>query len=119
MQHTSYLRHHTKSIAALLLLLCAFQAYGADTFSAGQLSIPSVAIGAATYYDMLVTVSNPIIQGGAPNGSQDTYDPVSKRLMIPSVTSNGTTYTNVVATVDSMVSVGGISGALPGRSKRH
>ncbi len=113
MQNTSILRQRARSVAiALLFLVCVHQAHGADTYSGGQLSIPAVAVGSATFTNMVVTPLSIIrVQGGTANGNEDTYDPTSNQLTIPAVVYEGTTYTNVVITVGTLVSVASVTGA--------
>src|SRR5208282_5537730 len=102
MQCISSLRQHAQSLtAALLLLLCATAAC-ADTYSGGVLTMPSLAIGSATYSNVVVNVGN-IVSG--PTGSfpygptgiatdvtVDSYDPGTNELTVQSVRSGGTTY---------------------------
>jgi uncharacterized repeat protein (TIGR03803 family) len=101
--------------AALVSLFCAAAAYGTDSYNPAthQLTMPSVAIGHATYSNMVVAlgsiVSGP--SGTTPAGSQDTYNPGTNRLTIQSVTLGAVTYHNVVVTVASLITIGGVSGA--------
>jgi phospholipase C len=113
---TSSLRRYSGSIkAALLFLVCIAAAYGSDTYSPAnkQLSIPTVAIGYATYSNMVVSVGSIVSgpTGTAPNGSEDRYNPANNELTVPEVTVGANTYYNVVATVASLVSIGGVAGA--------
>src|ERR1035438_1215912 len=100
MQCISFLRQHTQSLtAAVLFLVCSAAAY-ADTYSGGLLSMPSLAIGSATYSTVVISpisLSDVLAYtvGGTPSGSEDSYDPASARLTIPTITVGGTTYTNV------------------------
>jgi hypothetical protein len=114
MQCASFLRQYARSIAAaLLLLVCAGEAFGTDTYSGGMLSAPSVSIGSATFTNMVVTVGS-IVQGptgSSGNGSSDTYDPATNRLTIPNVVVGSTTYHNVIITVGTLVSVQSVTGA--------
>jgi hypothetical protein len=80
MRCLSSLRHHAQSLtAALLFLVGAAAAYGADSYNPAnkQLTIPTIAIGSATYSNMVVTVGKIISgpTGTSPNGSLDSYDP--------------------------------------------
>jgi len=110
---TSFLRRHAgASVATLLLLGCAFGAWGTDSYDGASLTIPSVTVGSATYSNMVVTVGSIVSgpSGTAPDASQDSYDPASNRLTVPAVTLGGRTYYNVVVTVHSLISIGGVSG---------
>jgi phospholipase C len=103
----------TRFVAAALLIAGAGAAYGADTYNAGQLSIPSLGIGGATYSNVVVTVgsivSGPV--GTSPYGIVDTYNPANGQLNVQSVTVGSATYYNVVITVAGLVSIGGVAGA--------
>ncbi len=112
MQFTTWLRPHEPLLLGMLLLLvCAGAARASDTYSAGQLSIPSVGIGSATYSNLVVTPDIILsVMGGAPRGGEDSYDPASKELSIASVVVGSATYTNVLITVGSLVSIGSVSG---------
>jgi uncharacterized repeat protein (TIGR03803 family) len=106
--------------APLLLVLSLIFGYAgvtraADNFvpSSRQLTMTSVAIGTATFTDMVVTVGA-IVSG--PTGSSaytsaDTYDPVSGHLSVPAVNVDGKAFYNVVVTVQGLVSVGAVTGA--------
>jgi hypothetical protein len=111
----SYLRHQLRSIiVGLLCLISTAAAYGSDTYNAatGQLTIPSVTIGSATYFNMVVAVGGVVSIGSAPaNGSQDSYNPTTNQLTIPTVMVGTTPYYNVVATVGSLISIGSVTGA--------
>ena len=119
MLRTSSLRQQAQSVtAALLFLVCATAAYGADTYIGGVLTMPSLAIGSATYANVVIS---PITRsdvlaytmGGTPNGSEDSYDPGTARLTIPTITVGNITFTNVIVSVPSTVSVSisGVAGA--------
>lgn len=116
MQRFQSLRQNKRSLgAALLLIFCATATYGADTYDplSRQLSIPSVAVGSASYTNMVLTVLN-IVSGPVgtfPYGSQDTYDPVTNNLTVPSVLVGSTHYFNVVVAVAALNSIGSVSGA--------
>lgn len=109
------LRHRARSITtALVFLVCAGTAW-ADTYypATSELTIPSVSVGGATYFNVLVTIAR-LVSGppGTPaNGDEDSYDTASGQLTVPSMTVGSTTYYNVVATVRDFVSVGQVSGA--------
>jgi hypothetical protein len=114
--HSSSVRRPARSIlAALLLLVGACSAYGADTYDASnkQLTISSVVIGSATYSNMVVrigaVVSGPT--GTSPNGSGDTYNPANAQLTVRTVMLGNATFYNVVATVTGLVTIGSVAGA--------
>ncbi len=119
MQFPSFLRNHVQGIAAALFFpVCATATYGADTYSGGVLTIPSLAIGAATYSNVVISpiTLNDVLSytvGGTPNGSEDSYDPETAELTIPTITVGDVTYTNVIVSVPSTVSasIGGATGA--------
>jgi hypothetical protein len=95
--------------SAVLLLCCTCAAHSADTYNSanGQLTIPALMIGSASYSNVVVKVGSVLSdQQGAPNGSVDTYNPMNKQLAIPAVNVGDTTYTNVLITVGSLVSIG-------------
>jgi uncharacterized repeat protein (TIGR03803 family) len=97
----------------LLWCLAGTPALATDTYSAGQLTMPAVAIGGATFSNMVVTigaiVSGP--NGSSPVGTVDRYDPATQQLTVPAVSVGAATYYNVIAKVTSLVSVGAVSGA--------
>ncbi len=74
----------------------------------GELTVPLVTIGGATFNNMVVGVGHIVSgpSGAIPNGSEDAYDTASDQLTVPTVTVGNTTYHNVVATVASVVSIG-------------
>jgi hypothetical protein len=95
--------------SVVLLLCCAAAVHAADSYDTanGQLSIPALVIGSASYSNVIVTVDSVLsIQEGAPVGSVDTYTPANQQLAIPAVTVGSKTYTNVLITVKSLVSIG-------------
>jgi phospholipase C len=108
------LRNCARSLlTAMLMLIGGAAAYGADSYSAGQLTMPSVVIGGATYSNMVVTVGS-IVSG--PTGSSaygvlDSYDPGTNQLSVQSVRVGSATYYNVVVTVAGLVSIGAVTGA--------
>jgi hypothetical protein len=84
-----------------LLLVFGASAYGADSFSAGKLTIPTLVIGNATYSNVVVTVGS-ILSGPAgstPIGTVDTYNPANGQLTVQAVTLGPNTLYNVVVTV--------------------
>ncbi len=97
---------------ALALIVPAFRAVGADTFATGQLTISSLAIGDATYSNVVINVGEIISgpTGTAPNSNEDRYNPVNGQLSVPLVTVGTSTYYNVVASVSGLVSVGSVAG---------
>jgi 6-phosphogluconolactonase (cycloisomerase 2 family) len=110
------LRRHARSLlGALLLMCCAVQAHGTDSYDPAnkQLSIPLVNIGDASYANVVVTVGS-IVSGPAgatANGNTDSYDPASQQLTVQSVVLGSLTYHNVIVTVASLVSIGSVGGA--------
>lgn len=86
---------------------------GVVNYTAGHLSIPSLTIGNATYSDVVVTVGTRVSgpTGTTPNGTKDSYDPLTNQLTIPTVLLGSTTYYNVIITVGSLVSIGSVAGA--------
>src|ERR1039457_3645880 len=96
MHYTSSLRRQARSVlAALLVLFCAAEAQGFDSYSniavPPTLTIPSLGIGSATYSTVMIpgiTIGDVvgIDNNGIPAGSEDTYTPSNQHLFIPSVT---------------------------------
>lgn len=117
----SSMRAQAQSIAsALLFLSCSAAVHASDMFSGTELTIPAVAIGSATFSNMVVTPKSILSRtGGTPIGTEDTYDPANNELFIPSVVFEGNTYTNVLITVGQLVSVGGVTGAGPCSESRR
>ena len=89
-------------------------AQAADSFdpASGQLTIPALTIGSASYTGVVVTPAKIVsILGAGPIGSSDTYDPDNHQLNIPSVVvSGGSTYDNVVIDVGTLVSIASVTG---------
>lgn len=114
---TSYPTHAFKALMAggILALAGSGTAFGLDTYNAStrQLTIPSLAIGAATYSDVVVTVGNVLKppSGSAPDGSTDSFNPSNGQLTVQAVVVGSTTYYNVVASVAGLVSIGAVTGA--------
>ena len=106
-------RKNARILAATLILTWTGAACGADTYNAGELSMPRVAIGGATYSNMVVTVGSIVSgpSGTGPYGVEDRYDPGSKQLTVQAVTAGSATYYNVVVTVADLISIGGVAGA--------
>ncbi len=116
MRHSCSSRAHIEAAAALLLpLLCAGAASAMDTYApgTGQLSVPVLQIGGATYSNVVVSIGTIVSGPTAPPASAgvDSYDPVSMQLTVPSVSLAGAIYDNVVANVSGLVSIGGVTGA--------
>ncbi len=115
MKRTSLSRNPVVVIAAVLLACGAAAARGAATYTTAtdRLTLPAVAIGGATYSDVVVTVGTIVSgpEGTSADGTVDTYDPDTAQLTVQSVTVGSATYYNVVVTVSSLVSIGGVSGA--------
>jgi hypothetical protein len=86
-------------------------ATGVDTYSAGQLSIPSVQIqGGAEYTNVVINVGTIVSAGGGmPVNVRDIYDPATKRLTIAAVVVGSKVYTNAIVTVGRVDSVGGVA----------
>jgi phospholipase C len=100
-------------LAAALIMIFTGAAFGADTYNAGELSMSSVAIGGATYSNMVVRVEA-IVSGPSGTGAYgvlDRYDPGSKQLTVQAVTVGSATYYNVVVTVADLISIGAVAGA--------
>jgi uncharacterized repeat protein (TIGR03803 family) len=103
------------SLTCLLCLAGTAVASAADSYNlaTGELSLPTVVIGGATYSNMVVgigaIISGPT--GTTANGSVDSYDPRTNQLTIQTVTAGSNTYYNVIATVAAVVSSGGVTGA--------
>jgi hypothetical protein len=81
--------------------------------STGTVTIPTLAIGGATYSDVVLAVAGLVSgpSGTSPNGSEDSYDPESNQLTVQAVTLGSTTYYNVVATAGKLTSIGSVTGA--------
>lgn len=96
-----------KKILLLILSSISLSAYAVDTYTNGQLSIPTVQVGPNTYTNVVVTLGTIVSIGtGAPNGFIDTYNLTTGQLSIPSVIVGSTTYSNVVITIGSVVTTG-------------
>ncbi len=102
------------ALAAVLIMAGSAAANGADTYSAGLLTMPTLLIGGATYTDMVVRVGS-IVSGPAGSsayGIEDSYDPDARQLTVQTVTVGVlATYYNVIVTVAGLVSIGAVSGA--------
>ena len=99
----------------LLMLACAGAAYATDSYNPSnkQLTMPSVAIGSATYSNMVVTVGGILFgpSGTTANGPVDVYNPQNNQLTVQNVTLGAATYHNVVVSVAGFVSASGVVGA--------
>jgi hypothetical protein len=96
-----------------VLLAGGAAAYGADSYSGGKLTLPTLVVGNATYSGVVVTLGSILSgpAGNAPIGTVDTYNPANGQLTLQAVTVGSITVYNVVVTVSSLVSIGGVSGA--------
>lgn len=83
------------------------------TYGAGELTVPSLAIGTASYSDVIVTVANLVSgpSGTSPNGSTASYNPANRLMTIPDGFDGSAQYYNVVLKVGNLVSIGGVTGA--------
>lgn len=86
-------------------------ATGVDTYSGGQLTIPSVQIqGGVEYTNVVINVGTIISAGGGmPANVRDVYDPATKRLTVAAARVGNKVYTNAIVTVDKVDSVGGVA----------
>jgi phospholipase C len=108
------LRRGARSVVAAMLIMAGTSvACGADSYSAGLLTMPSVLIGGAAYSDMVVRVGSIVSgpSGSSAYGIEDSYDPDTKQLTVQTVTVGSATYYNVIVTVAGLVSIGAVSGA--------
>jgi hypothetical protein len=85
---------------------------GADSYSAGDLTISAVQVGANVFTDVVlaVTPKNVVSVGGnMPTAALDQYEPSMGELFIPAVQVGATVFTNVTitATPSDVVSIGG------------
>jgi uncharacterized repeat protein (TIGR03803 family) len=96
----------------VMTLVTAGRAFGADSYSGGQLTAQTVTLGGATFTNVVVTISGIVSgpSGSAPVGSVDVFDPVKRHISVPAVTVGANTYYNVVAKVAGLVSIGSVSG---------
>jgi hypothetical protein len=86
---------------------------GLPHYSDGQLTIPALLIGYATYSNVVVPVSGIISgpMGTNSNGSVPYYDPATGQLTIPAFMVDSIEYYNLVAIVGSGISIGSVTGA--------
>jgi len=82
-------------------------------YAAGKLTIPTITIGAVTYYNVVVTISGIVSgpTGSAPIGTAVTYDPADGEMSIPAGSIGNTIYYNLVVKLSGLVSIGGVTGA--------
>ena len=113
MMFTSPWRLAQSIAAAGLLLGCALAASAADTYSAGQLTIPTLTNGPVTYTNVVVGVgaitSGP--SGGAAITTVDSLSTATGQITVPTVHVGANTFYNTAVTVASLVSIGSVSGA--------
>jgi hypothetical protein len=83
---------------------------GADTYSGGELTVPSVQVGADVYTGVVTVGRIVSVAGGMPNASEDIYNPANGELSIPAVVAGGKVYTNVTITVGSIISASATPG---------
>jgi hypothetical protein len=83
------------------------------SYSAGQVTLPTVFIGGASFSNMVVTISKVDSgpTGSTPASGAIVYNPASGEVTVPEVTVGANTYYNAVATVTDLVSVASVSGA--------
>jgi hypothetical protein len=81
--------------------------------STRRLTIPTLAIGSATYSNVVVTVAGIVSgpSGSTPNGAVDSYDPETAQLTVQTVTVGPNTYHNVVVMLTGLDSIGSVTGA--------
>ena len=98
-----------KFFISIYLFFAVAHVWAVDTYNPanGQLTIPTVQVGSATYNNVVVSVGEVIkINGGIPEGAKDSYNITTNILNIPAVLVGNTTYTNVTVSVGNVVSVG-------------
>ena len=109
-------RHLWISTAALCLLAGTAAAQPLDTYdpARGQLTIPTLSVGSATFTNVVVSVGlgNIVVapSGSQPKGTVDTYDPASNHLTVQQVQVGAKTYYNVVVAPTGLLSAGGVTG---------
>lgn len=114
MQSAAFSRRLLRPLSvATMLFACATAAHGSDSYSGGVLTMSSLSVGGATYSQVVVRVSSILTEpaGTAANGSTDSYDPTSGRLVVQSVTVGSANFYNAVASVAALVSIASLSGA--------
>ncbi len=108
----SHRKNAASILAATLIMIWTGAAHGADSYNAGQLTMPTVVIGVASYSNMVVRVGS-IVSGPSGNsayGVEDSYDPQTNLLTVQAVKVGSATYYNVIVTVAGLVSIGGVTG---------
>ncbi len=83
------------------------------TYEQGQLTVPVLSIGSATYADVVVTPGR-LLSGptrAAPAAGIPVYTPGNGQMSIPVGFAGTTQYNNVVITVNELASIGSVSGA--------
>jgi uncharacterized repeat protein (TIGR03803 family) len=81
---------------------------GADTYSAGAVTLSEVQVGPVIYTNVVATISS--IQshgGGMPKSTVDVYTPSSHQLAVAAVQAGGAVFTNALVTPGTIKSVGG------------
>jgi ELWxxDGT repeat protein len=113
MQYTASPRDDARTIiTALLLLVCAASASGADIYNGTTLRIPALTVGSSSLSNVVVVPAAIVnVNSGAASGSADSYNPASGQLTAPSVLAGASTYNNVILTLASLVSIGSVAGA--------
>jgi uncharacterized repeat protein (TIGR03803 family) len=107
-------RRARPTLPILVSLVCTTAAHAADTYVAGgQLTIPELVIGSASYSNVVVTIGAIISgpAGSAASGTVDRYDPGTNELTVQAVNVGSSTFYNVVVTVADLVSIGSVTGA--------
>jgi hypothetical protein len=100
------------------LLLCCVAgtapALASDIYLApyNQLTIPTLAIGSASYSNVVVKVGKLVSgpTGSSATATGDSYNPATLQLTAPAVTLGSSGYFNIVATVAGLVSIGSADG---------
>jgi hypothetical protein len=83
------------------------------TYEQGQLTVPLLSIGSATYADVVVAPGR-LLAGptsSAPAAGIPVYTPANGQMSIPVGFAGTTQYNNVVITLNHLVSIGSVSGA--------
>jgi uncharacterized repeat protein (TIGR03803 family) len=81
---------------------------GADTYSGGALSVPTIQVlGGDVYTGVAATVGRiDGVGGGMPTVAVDSYNPATHQVTIPAIASGGRVYTNVAFTPGAVRGVG-------------
>lgn len=103
--------HSMRSLTTALWLLVSTQAYGFDTYDQAnnQLTIPTIAIGGATFSNMVITVGTVLSgpTGTTPNARKDSYNPLTGVINVPAVMVGADLKYNYTGTIAGLVSIGG------------